>query len=124
MDLKHGRVTIPTDVDIVDKTVLTAVVRIVVLQRDLYIDVILGSLKIQNLFIQRRLAPVQISDIFDDAALVIERLLSGRLSERRFPVLSLRVLGEFGCLVVAERRLHDIADHQLFFLFAAAAVMW
>ena len=59
-------------VDIVHKTEHTLIVGIIVLERNLYINIILLTLKIKDILIQRIFTLVQISDKLLDAALIIK----------------------------------------------------
>ena len=64
-------------IDIIDEAVFAVAVSIVVLESYFHIDVVLGSLKVEDLRIQRCFAAVQIRDKFLDAAFKVEYVLSG-----------------------------------------------
>ena len=64
-------------VDVVDEAVFARAVRIIVLQRDFDVDVVLRAFKIQNLVVQSGLAAIQVGDELRDAALVIKGLFPG-----------------------------------------------
>ncbi len=59
-------------IDIIDKTEYTLVIRIVMLERNFHINIILFTLKIQNVRIERLLALIQISDKLLNPALIIK----------------------------------------------------